>query len=107
MAYAAGQSDEPASEAVASVFLDAQVFIEGNFAYKSPRFTSLFQLASSGVVSLIMTDLTVREIEANLRSIVSKAVGQRPAEPVLRNSASPDVAALFKKLDAAAIQKEL
>ena len=107
MSDAAGKPDEPASEAVANVFLDAQVFIEGNFAYKSPRFTSLSQLASSGVVALMMTDVTIREVEANLRSVVSKAVSQRAADPVLRNSTSPDVAALFKKLDAAAIQKEL
>jgi hypothetical protein len=101
------QLDEPASEAVERVFLDTQVFIEGNFSYTSPRFASLSQLAASGVVELIMTDLTIREIEANLRSAVSKAVGQRAAEPVLRNSTTREVVALFKKLDAGAIQEEL
>jgi hypothetical protein len=101
------QPDEPARAAVERVFLDTQVFVEGNFSYKSPRFASLSQLAASGVVELVMTDLTIREIEANLRSAVSRAVGQRAAEPVLRNSTSREVVALFNKLDAAAIQEEL
>ena len=100
------------SNGVSRVFLDTEVFIHGNFNYKSPRFKSLMHMASFGMIQVFLTELTRREIETNIRKFVKDAVAaMKPAKPnkvkVLKNSDLPHVKALFNKLDAATIQKEL
>ncbi len=95
------------SSVVPRVFLDTEVFIRGNFNYKSPRFMSLMPLASAGRIQVFLTELTLREIEANIRSRVDDAVTSIRPNTMLKNSDLPHVKALFDKLDAAPIQKEL
>ena len=95
------------NEGVPRVFLDTEVFVHGNFNYKAARFKSLMTLASTGRIKVLLTDLTFREIEANIRSHVDAAVTSMKPNKVLKNSALPSVKALFDRLDAAPIQQEL
>ena len=95
------------SSGVPRVFLDTEVFIHANFNYKSPRFKSLMAQASAGRTKVFLTDLTLREIEANIRRLVDAAAASMKPPKVLKNSDQPHVRALFKELDAASIQKEL
>ena len=95
------------NEGVPRVFLDTEVFVHGNFDYKSARFKSLMTLASEGRTQVFLTELTLREIEAKLRSRVDGAVTSIKPHAVLKNSDLPHVKALFDKLDAAPIQQEL
>ena len=92
---------------VPRVFLDTEVFIHANFHYKSARFKSLMTLASTGGITVFLTDLTLREIEANIRSHVDDAVTSIRPKSVLKNSDLSHVKALFDRLDAAPIQQEL
>jgi hypothetical protein len=88
------------------VFLDTDVFIESNFNYQSPRFKSVVQLAKTDRIQVFLTDLTLREIRANLEQAIDHAVSQR-VQPILRNSDRPEVKQLFTRLDADEIKKEL
>ena len=96
---------------VSRVFLDTEVFIHENFNYTSPRFESLMTLASARRIQVFLTELTLREIESNIRSHVDKAVASiRPPTTqanVLKNSDLRHIKALFDKPDAAPIQEEL
>ncbi len=88
------------------VFLDTEVFIEANFNYNSHRFTSLADLAASGRIRVFLTEITLREIKANLREAIDRAATTRP-HPILRNSSLPAVERLFESLDSNAIEVEL
>ena len=68
---------------------------------------TMHTLASTGRIKVFLTELTLREIEANIRSRVDDAVTAITPKPVLENSDVPHVKALFDKLDAAPIQQEL
>ena len=72
------------NEGVPRVFLDTAVFICANFDYKSARFKSLMTLASTGRIEVFLTELTLREIEANIRSRVDDAVTSIRPERVLK-----------------------
>ena len=74
------------NEGVPHVFLDTEVFIHENFNYKSPRFKSLMTLASESKIQVFLTDLTLREIGANIRGRVDDAVTSIKPNKVLKNS---------------------
>jgi hypothetical protein len=89
-----------------NVFLDTEVFVEANFGYKSPRLASVAELAGNGRIRVFLTELTVREMKANIKEAIERAAATRP-HPILRNSSLPQVTALFEPLDTAALEKEL
>lgn len=89
-----------------NVFLDTEVFVEANFSYKSPRLTSLAELARSGRIRVFLTEITVREINAKIKELVERAAAARPPS-ILRNSSLPQVRALFEPLDTAEVGKDL
>lgn len=89
-----------------NVFLDTAVFIETNFSYASPKIRSLISLAAAEIIQIFLTDITAREIRANLKELVKRAVRIRP-EPILRNSNLPGVKSLFRTIDGAVVEKEL
>ncbi len=89
-----------------NVFLDTEVFFEANFNYNSPRLASLVDLVRSGRIRVFLTDLTVREIRANIKEAIAQAATTRP-HPVLRNSILPKVMARLEPLDNAAVETEL
>src|SRR5262245_53111851 len=95
------------SEGVPRVFLDSEVFIRNNFNYASPRFESLRRLGADKTIRIFVTDLTVREVEANLNSLIESASTSLRPDAVLRNSRLPDVKAHLERLDVPAIQREL
>jgi hypothetical protein len=47
-----------------AVFIDTSVFVSQNFAFGGECFTSLKALCRAGKLRLVLTDVTVREIEA-------------------------------------------
>lgn len=55
------------------VFVDTSVFVSQNFAFGGQRFTSLKELCRRGKLSLLLTDVTVREVEARILARVGKA----------------------------------
>jgi hypothetical protein len=92
--------------APSNVFLDTVVFVEANFEYGSARFAALTRLAKDGLLRIFLTDLTLREVHANLRAAVENAMFRQVA-PVLRNSRLPEVRQLFVKLDGEKLFDEL
>lgn len=55
------------------VFVDTSVFVSQNFAFGGQRFTSLRELCRRGKLRLLLTDITVREVEAKILARVGKA----------------------------------
>jgi hypothetical protein len=90
------------------VFLDTDVFLHENFDYDSPRLASLTSLAASDRIQVFLTDLTVREVRANLLKAIDDAVASmaRP-HPILRHSTQRAVKQLFIPLERAALEAEL
>ena len=56
------------------VFIDTSIFISSNFNLKSKIFSSLRSLCISGHVAIIITDITIEEIKANLLKSVAEAI---------------------------------
>ena len=52
------------NEGVPRVFLDTEVFVHGNFDYKSVRFKSLMTLASEGRTQVFLRLLTSKWVRA-------------------------------------------
>src|SRR4051812_35085097 len=90
----------------ANVFLDTVVFIQSNFNYDSQRFASITALAIDNRIRVFLTDVTLREIRANLSQAVGRAVNQR-IDPILRNSGRGEVKQLLAPLDQIQIEAEL
>ena len=49
-----------------NVFFGTAVFVEANFNYVAWQFLSIGSLAKSRLIQIFLTDLTIREIKANL-----------------------------------------
>lgn len=58
------------------VFIDTQVFDQHQLDFSSPSFRRLVRLATAGELSLVLTDVTVREIRTHLDSAAQTAVKQ-------------------------------
>jgi hypothetical protein len=89
-----------------NVFLDTEVSVDANFNYKSPRLTSLADLARDGRIRVFLTEITLLEIRANIRTAVERATAPPRPEPILRNSMLPRVRALFESIAPAEIELE-
>ena len=57
------------------VFLDADVFVRFGFRYSSTLFKSLIDLVAKGRLKLVITDIVVREVEAQIEKAVRAASG--------------------------------
>ncbi|MDE0373995.1 MAG: PIN domain-containing protein [Rhodospirillales bacterium] len=86
--------------------MDTNVFVNENFDYRSRRFRSLVSLASDDIVNVFLTDITVREIKAQLQERVAKAVPIK-LHPILKNSSNPVIKRLPKSVTIAALEQEL
>lgn len=82
------------------------MYVESNFDFNSARLKSLSEYATQGRFQLISTDLTVREVKANIHEHLVSAAAYRPAA-ILRNFTSPAVTARFKPLEVSALADEL
>ncbi len=70
---------------LANVFLDTQVFVTNNFDYGNRRLRSLVPLVEAGDIQVFLTSITVREIQANLETLVRGVLRVRP-DKILANS---------------------
>jgi len=96
---------------IETVSLDTQVFVDTGFCLNSKAFQALKDYCTSGRLKLVMSDITVREIRANIRKYVAAEVLlQRQfcnKADVLYNSAIPSVKASMVKFDEKAIADDL
>ena len=94
-----------------NVFIDTSVFISSNFNLDSKVFCSLRSLCNSGHVTIILSDITIEEIKANLlklitdaESIIKKASSKAR---VLRNLDTDNYKFLFNKFNKEDIFQQL
>ncbi len=94
-----------------NVFIDTSIFISSNFNLDSKVFSSLQSLNNSGHVTIVLADITIEEIKANLfksitaaKSIIKKASSEAR---VLKNLDTDSYKFLFKKFDKENIFKVL
>lgn len=80
------------------VFLDTEVFVSGNFQFNSGRFNRLADLCQDGIISVYLTDITKREIEANISNRIRESTESvdkfKSKARVLRNI--PSFKAIFE-----------
>ena len=90
------------------VFLDTEVFVRAQFDYESAPFRALLGHIKADRVQLFLTDLTIREIKANLAEAVAEALkrlsSNHKAAAVIR--ACPSAASLFYTPDKVAMAQE-
>ena len=86
-----------------NVFIDTSIFISSNFNFKSKIFSSLRSLCNSGHVTMIITDITIEEIKANMLKSVAEAESiikkVSSKARVLRNLEEDSYKFLFEKFD--------
>ena len=93
-----------------TIFLDTQVFDAASFNFASQPFVSLEEQVEVGRVRVLLTDITVREVEARIEKTVANQLAPlvkliRDAR-VLRSSQIPGVTAALE-LDQSAIAVDL
>ncbi|MBC1280268.1 DUF4935 domain-containing protein [Nostoc sp. UCD121] len=54
------------------VFIDTEVFINANFQFSSGRLSRLYTFNVNGKITLHLTDITIREIKANLKKQIEE-----------------------------------
>ncbi len=86
-----------------NVFIDTSVFISSNFNLDSKAFSSLRSLCNSGHVTIILSDITIEEIKANLLKSITKAkstIKKASSEAmVLKNLDTDNYKFLFNKFN--------
>jgi hypothetical protein len=94
-----------------AVFLDAQVFENASFNFKTRAFMALKRHLASERLRLVITDITVAEVRSRIVKSVRREAGAhqkfRKEARVLRSSSATDVARTLVELDSDAIAKEL
>ena len=94
-----------------SVFLDTQVFRQAYFRYDSERFKALLKHVEAGRVQVLLTDITIREVYANIRKAVQEAADAHRSflrkGRILQNSKLEATKALLTQLDAQTTEEEL
>jgi hypothetical protein len=94
-----------------NVFIDTSIFVSENFAVDSTKFHTLMSLAQINHIKLLLTDITLQEIESNKDEFITQAeqsLGrfQKNAK-ILRNLPDHPMAAIFKPFDRKEISKEI
>lgn len=89
-----------------AVFLDTEVFVEAHFDYGSRHLRAILEYSTSGLLTPFLTDITVREIKANIRERLGMALSGRPAR-ILANSSLPAVRALHTPIPLEVVEAEL
>jgi len=85
------------------VFIDTSIWVRANFSLDSGVFAALKSLCQNERVTILLTDITVQEIETKLREAVNKAKKTlnkaRSDARVLRNIKTGDFSVLFSAFD--------
>jgi hypothetical protein len=83
------------------VFLDTQVYIRFNFQYESTTFKALKDLIAKDLVKLVITNIVVREVEANIdRSVRHAFNSQKKFIKEARSLAGSGIAGVAQKIQA-------
>ena len=90
-----------------NIFLDAAVFVEANFNYSSKRFRDIASFGACGQIQVLLTDVTVREIRANLKEGVKRALPGVATKAILKNSTLPEITKRRDPVAQEAVEKEL
>lgn len=93
------------------VFIDTQVFVATGFGFKGKPFQALRKHLETRRLRLVLTDITVKEVHAQIERHVSKEFSAHrkflESARVLYNSSIPEAAGVLKKIDTAAITQNL
>jgi PIN domain len=96
---------------VECVFIDTQVFVSTGFGYTSKSFQALRKHLESRRLRLVLTDITVNEVHAQIEHHVAKEmIAHRTfanAARALFNCSIPEIKTALQKLDAAVVTKNL
>ena len=90
-----------------NIFLDTAVFVEANFNYSSKRFRALASFGARGLIQVLLTDLTVREIRAKLEEAVKHSLPAVKPKSILKNSTLPEIKKRLNLIEQEALEKEL
>lgn len=75
-----------------NIFIDTSIFVEANFQFESPIFEKLVELVQEKKTAIYLTEITVDEIKANIRSEIQTADAAlnsfKSKGKILRNVAS-------------------
>lgn len=92
------------------VFVDTSIFFQYDFDYRSSLIADLIDLARERKVNMIITDITIEEIRANVREEIARACSKvkdaTAKARVLRTVIGRDVMTFSKKLDIDTLQKK-
>ena len=93
------------------VFIDTQVFVATGFGFNGKKFRALRKHLESRRLRLVVTDITVREVHAQIQQhVIQELHAHRKfleSTRVIRNSPIPAVKGVIQKLDADAVTKSL
>ena len=90
-----------------NVFLDTVVFVQCNFDYSSTVFRDVTSLGARGIIQVLLTDITVREIRAKIREAVKSALPGVETKAILRNSTLPEIERRRDPVAQEAVENEL
>ena len=90
-----------------NIFLDTAVFVEANFNYSSTGFRNITSFGARGLIQVLLTDVTVREIGARLEEAVKDAFPAVKRNSILKNSTLPEIEKRLNLIKHKAVEKEL
>src|SRR5882724_9115041 len=86
-----------------NVFIDTSIFVSSNFAVDTGAFATLISLCQTESVRLLLTDITLKEVDAKLSDAVNAAQTAinklRSEARVLRNLRASEFRGLFAEFD--------
>ena len=93
------------------VFLDAEVFVRFGFKYSSAPFKALTDLIAKDRLNLVITDVVIKEVEAQIEKAVCAAWGKHKRflkdAQVLRSSTVEGIGSKLEKFDKDAVIRNI
>ena len=94
------------------VFIDTSAFIADGFRFEGPIISRLLQLSDSNEAKIVLTEITVAEVESRIRMCVRDSLTAlkkcRKEAHFLRNLNRPELAGLFgEKIDEPKLQEQM
>ena len=94
-----------------SVFLDTNIFVRDVFRFREKPLSILSEHAAQNHIRLILTDIIVKEVKANICEWIEQAIAAHKkflsAARILRNSKLSDVVVRLRPLNKKGLIKEL
>jgi hypothetical protein len=96
---------------VEAISLDTQVFIATGFGFNGKSFTALKKYLANGRLSLVMTEITIKEVKARIRQTAEEELVKHRtfvnAARALFNSSLAEVQIALKKIDTETAAEDL